>query len=174
VNHNEKRGDSQGKLTFKWTYQKDDSGSTVPDGVWLDQVQWLPKTDDYYSTHTLTTETPVPYAWLDTYGQGRLTDFETAAKAKSGKVDGAGRELTVEEEYVAGTDPTNATSKLRAFIDMSEGAPKVSWNPDLNEKGTKSNRDYKVWGKESLDDGAAWEYPTNSLHRFFKVTVEMP
>ena len=31
----------------------------------------------------------------------------------------------------------------------------------------------KVYGKESLVD-AVWIYPTNSLHRFFKVTVEMP
>jgi len=27
--------------------------------------------------------------------------------------------------------------------------------------------------KESLAD-AVWIYPTNSLHRFFKVTVELP
>jgi len=163
-----------GKHTFKWTYQKDDSGSTVPDGVWLNQVQWLPQTDDYYSTHMLTTETPVPYTWIDKYGLGRLTDFESAAKTKSGKVDGAGRELTVEEEYIAGTDPTNAMSQLKAFVDLSDGYPKVTWDPDLNEDGTKAIRTYKVWGKKTLDDGAGWLWPTNALHLFFRVTVEMP
>ena len=162
-----------GKHTFKWTYQKDGSGSTVPDGVWLAQVQWLPKTDDWYSDHTLTTETPVPYAWLDKFGLGRASDFETAAKAKSGKRDGVGRALTVEEEYVAGTDPTNATSRLETRIELKDGAPVVTWTPDLNEGGAKALRTYKVWGKETLD-ASEWECPTNALHRFFRVTVEMP
>ena len=49
----------------------------------------------------------------------------------------------------------------------------MTWVPDLNENGSKSERLYKVYGKENLTD-AAWAYPTNSLHRFFKVTVEMP
>ena len=54
-----------------------------------------------------------------------------------------------------------------------DGLPRVWWEPDLNEGGTKNERTYKVWGKETLDDGE-WQYPTNALHRFFKVTVEMP
>ncbi len=33
---------------------------------------------------------------------------------------------------------------------------------------------YKVYGSETLENGGSWQYPTNSLHRFFKVTVEMP
>ena len=56
---------------------------------------------------------------------------------------------------------------------MENGAPIVTWTPDLNEGGTKTLRTYKVWGKDALDS-PAWEYPTNALHRFFKVTVEMP
>lgn len=162
-----------GKHTFKWTYRKDDSGYEPPDCVWIDQVLWLPQTSDYYAGHTLTTETPVPYVWLDAYGLGRSDDFETAAKAKTGKVDGAGHELTVEEEYVAGTDPTNTASRLEAYIEMNDGMPVVRWVPDLNENGTKGLRTYKVWGKETIDS-SKWEYPTNALHRFFKVTVEMP
>ena len=162
-----------GKHTFKWTYQKDDSGYEPPDCVWLDQVQWLPKTTDFYAGHTLTTETPVPYAWLDQYGLGRTSDFEAAAKAKSGKIDGAGHALTVEEEYIAGTDPTNAASRLETRIEMANGAPVVTWTPDLNEGGAKTLRTYKVWGKDALES-PTWEYPTNALHHFFKVTVEMP
>ena len=33
---------------------------------------------------------------------------------------------------------------------------------------------YKVYGSETLENGGEWQYPTNSLHRFFKVMVEMP
>ena len=35
-------------------------------------------------------------------------------------------------------------------------------------------RTYKVYVSETLEGGGDWQYPTNSLHRFFKVTVEMP
>ena len=50
----------------------------------------------------------------------------------------------------------------------------MTWEPDLNENGTKSARLYKVYGSETLENGGDWQYPTNTLHRFFKVTVEMP
>ena len=39
----------------------------------------------------------------------------------------------------------------------------------VNELGT-----YKVYGSETLENGGDWQYPTNALHRFFKVKVEMP
>ena len=55
---------------------------------------------------------------------------------------------------------------------MGDGVPIVTWEPDLNTNGVI--RIYKVYGKETLDGGGEWQYPTNSLHRFFKVTVEMP
>jgi len=74
--------------------------------------------------------------------------------------------------YVTGTDPTNLASRLTAKIEMRDGAPVVTWEPDLNTNGVI--RTYKVYGKETLDGGGEWQYPTNSLHRFFKVSVEMP
>ena len=58
-------------------------------------------------------------------------------------------------------------------IELRDELPVLMWEPDLNENGSKSERLYKVYGKESLND-VDWVYPTNSLHRFFKVTVEMP
>ena len=64
-------------------------------------------------------------------------------------------------------------NRFSAKIEMRDGLPVLSWEPDLNESGTKSERLYKVYGKASLSD-AEWVYPTNTLHRFFKVTVEMP
>ena len=160
---------SGGKHTLKWEYRKDGATSYAPDCVWLDQVQWTPADG---SGFTMTTPEQVPYAWLSTYGfGGRDADFETAAHASSGKHDGAGRTTSVWEEWVAGTDPTNATSQFEAKIEMRDGVPIVTWEPDLNTNGVI--RTYKVYGKESLAD-AVWAYPTNSLHRFFKVTVEMP
>jgi len=51
---------------------------------------------------------------------------------------------------------------------MEGGIPKITWTPDLGEE-----REYKVLGKESLI-GGDWQYLTNSLHRFLKVSVEMP
>ena len=76
----------------------------------------------------------------------------------------------VVQDYVAGTDPTNLASRFMAKIEMVDGAPIVTWEPDLNTNGVV--RTYKVYGKETLE--GEWQYPTNSLHRFFKVTVEMP
>ena len=50
----------------------------------------------------------------------------------------------------------------------------MTWEPDLHENGTKSERLYKVYGSETLENGGDWRHPTNTLHRFFRVTVEMP
>jgi len=61
------------------------------------------------------------------------------------------------------------SANFRAIIKMVDGVPKVTWEPDL-----KGLREYQIWGKAVLDDSSAWEYPTNALHRFFKVMVEMP
>ena len=55
---------------------------------------------------------------------------------------------------------------------MVGGAPIVAWEPDFNTNGVI--RTYKVYGKETLEGCGEWQYPTNSLQHFFKVTVEMP
>ena len=47
----------------------------------------------------------------------------------------------------------------------------MTWEPNLNTNGVI--RTYKVFGKEDLAD-PFWSSPTNSLHRFFKVSVELP
>jgi len=159
---------SGGKHTLKWEYRKDGATSYAPDCVWVDQVQWVPADGSGY---TLTTPEPVPYSWLDEYRLGVGTDYETAGHAASGKMQG-GRALQVWQDYVAGTDPTNLASRFTAKIEMADGAPIVTWEPDLNTNGVI--RTYKVYGKESLEGGGEWQYPTNSLHRFFKVAVEMP
>ena len=158
-----------GKHVLRWEYRKDNATSYAPDCVWLDQVQWIPADGSGY---TLTSPEPVPYSWLSQYGLGVASgDFEAAANAASGKVQG-GAATSVWEEFVAGTDPTNAQSVFIAKIEMRDGLPFVSWEPDLNTNGVV--RTYKVYGRETLGKGGEWQYPTNSLHKFFKVTVEMP
>ena len=85
--------------------------------------------------------------------------------------------MPVWQDYVAGTDPTNAFSKFTAKIEMKDGAPVVTWSPALNGEGVREGaRVYRVWGKANLDD-AAWSEvaPGNeSAYSFFRVTVEMP
>ena len=134
----------------------------------IDQVQWVPADGSGY---TLTTPEPVPYAWLDQYNLGIGTDYETAGNAASSKMNW-GKSSAVWEEYVVGLDPTDTNSRLVANIEKRDGAPFVSWTPDLNTNGII--RTYKVYDSETLENGGNWQHPTNSLHRFFRVKVEMP
>ncbi len=71
------------------------------------------------------------------------------------------------ECYVAGLDPTDAASEFRVGIEFVDGAPAITWSPDLG-----TNRVYTVQGKDSLTD-ATWG-ATNGTSRFFRVKVEMP
>ena len=157
-----------GKHILRWEYRKDNATTYAPDCIWLDCVQWLPVGGAEYTT---TTPTAVPFSWLDQYGLGFETDYETAAMIGRGKGCVGGTPWCAWQDYVAGTDPTNTASAFITRIDMTDGVPRISWEPDLNTNG--EIRVYKVWGKESLSD-PDWEWPTNSLHRFFKVSVEMP
>ena len=163
-----------GKHVLRWEYTKDDADSVPPDCVWVDQVQWVPVDG---SGLTLTTETPVPYDWLMNYGLGLNSDFESAAKAYTGKVDGSGKHLTAMDEYVAGTDPTDEKSKFSSSIMFNDGKPIISWFPDLNEgAGKTGTRIYKVFGKKNIDE-EKWVEVLDGLesnYRFFKVTVDIP
>lgn len=142
------------------------SAATMSDCAYLDQMSWVPL------DCTVTTPEPVPYSYFDAHCPTLLSqyggDYETTAKA----VAANGRHK-VWECYVAGISPTNETAQFTATIEMKDGAPIVTWEPDLNENGTKSERIYKIYGRETLENGGEWQYPTNSLHKFFKVEVLM-
>ena len=119
---------------------------------------------------TSSTPAAVPYEWLRHYGlfdpKGTGTAEEAAFTiAKNGH-------NRVWECYVAGINPTNEAARFTAKIELKDGAPVVTWDPNLNTNGIV--RIYKVYGNRTLDNGGAWQYPTNSLHRFFKVKAEMP
>lgn len=130
---------------------------------------------------TSTTEVPVPFDWLGAYFpeatnatadiDGRIANFEAIANRQTGKRDGSGRALTVADDYVMGTDPTNSTDVFTAAIKIVAGEPRIVWSPNLNTNGIV--RSYIVLGKTNLTDKADWA-PTNSAHHFFKVSVEMP
>ena len=158
----------EGAHTLKWVYQKNDNGLTQgEDCAWLDEVTWTP----WREITTKQTAVPIPYGWLEAHGLLNDTDAETAAKRQTGKRDGSGRFLTVEDDFIAGTDPTNENDLFSVSISISNGVPVVTWKPDLNTNG--ANRVYTIYGKESLSD-VEWMMPTNALCRFFKVGVAMP
>jgi len=114
---------------------------------------------------TSTTDVPVPYAWLDEYFPDDAWDYETIANSDK---DGDG--LDTWAEYLLGTDPTNALSKLEATIRMDGTTPIVESNADTNRLATFGYLPV-VKGKQGLDTSEEWA-TTNLLHRFFKIFVE--
>jgi len=163
--------ETTGKHTLLWEYVKDVETDEGKDCIWIDQVVWIPADG---SGMTLTTGEPVPYGWLSDHGLGLMSDFETAANAKTGKRSCFGKELTVWEDYVLGTNPTNKNSVFRSFIDMSGGVPKITWEPDLNENGTRFERVYQVWGAKSIDGQWFRVNGDAETYNFFQTTVELP
>ncbi len=167
--------DGGGTHVLEWSYVKDDGDERIYDGgfIWVDQVIWIPDDD---SAKTYQTTVQVPYKWLYAYGLLQPKNPETAAMTTTGKRNCLGGLLTVMDDYVAGTNPTDVNDAFRAMIDITNGVPTVGWYPDLNEGNTKRERIYRVWGKVHLTD-EEWQEAMdvgNATYRFFKVTVEMP
>ena len=155
-----------GEHTLVWRYVKDNVESEGEDCCWVADYQWASA-----YTATQTTPAPVPYVWLR--GHFPHTPDEYDAYESAAKEDAANGLNTVWECYVAGLSPTDAADVFRTVISMDgEGNPVITWEPDLNEGGTKQERVYTVEGCESLTDGV-WG-PTNAASRFFRVKVGMP
>ena len=158
-----------GSHKIRWTYLRTSARTAEGDCARLDGVTWTPVGDSTDLT-TMTPE-PVPYSYFNMNYPALLAEYggnyEAAANATA--ANGFNK---VWECYVTGISPTNEAAKFSAKIEMKDGAPVVTWKPDLNTNGTV--RIYKVYGSETLENGGDWQYPTNSLHKFFKVTVEMP
>ncbi|MDD5706355.1 MAG: C10 family peptidase [Kiritimatiellae bacterium] len=100
-------------------------------------------------------------AWLGACGGGVGCDFRATATAD---LDGDGH--TAGQEYEAGSLPQDAGSVFRAGIELSDGLPRITWQPDLG-----AARIYTVEGKSALE--ASWE-ATNAASRFFRVKVAWP
>lgn len=118
---------------------------------------------DFVSTETSTSSEPVPYSWLLGFYPALSSESACETIAKITAKNGINK---VWECYVAGLDPTNATSRFEARIEFENGKPVIQWSPDLG-----AARDYIVEGKETLGDG--WG-PTNAASRFFRVKVKLP
>lgn len=118
---------------------------------------------------TATTEVPVPYSWLATYyPESRVSDYENLANA-----NGANG-CPVWHSYVAGLNPTNASSVFRAVIVIVDGRPVVSYTPELDD-AAKAEREYTVLGKRRLTEDD-WTVVTDDNilgFGFFKVRVRM-
>ena len=154
-----------GEHTVEWRYVKDNAVSEGEDAAWVAGYQW-----ESAWTATRTTKVPVPYDWLIQHNPDVVDEY--AAYEASAKCKAANPRYTMETAYVAGIDPGDPIADFTAAITFSNSVPMVTWHPDLNTNGII--RTYKVYGSETLEGGGNWQYPTNSLHRFFKVSVEMP
>jgi hypothetical protein len=127
----------------------------------------------------VTTAQGTPCAWLDLYGLAPGGGYEAADLADQ-DLDG----MAAWEEYVAGTVPTSAVSRLRARITGSAGLRRVGWEPDLT--GAVPARVYSVFGvsnlllafppapvTNNLAPGASVPVDALGPLRFFKVGVEL-
>jgi hypothetical protein len=62
-------------------------------------------------------------------------------------------------------------------VEMVDGKPIVTWSPDMNGgTGKLGVREYKIWGKENLEEVNWTEVVDDKIenYQFFKVTVDMP
>ncbi len=142
-------------------------GDVLSDCACVDQVSWTPAKP----VSVVVEGVEIPVLWLDENASAAVAaaggDYEAAARATA--ANGVNK---VWECYVSGVSPTNAVERFEARVGFEAGEPVVSWTPDLNEGGTKSERVYTVEGKTNLVD-QSWG-PTNDATRFFRVKVEMP
>lgn len=109
---------------------------------------------------TSNTPIPIPYSWLDAYYPDSGNYNELAYSEGSNG-------YFVWESFVAGLIPTNSNSKIITSIGLLNGAPIISWTPNLG-----AQRVYNIEGKAALTD-QLWG-PTNSGSRYFRVNVSMP
>lgn len=120
----------------------------------------------------------VPETWAVSYGGFAAKfgkDFTKALTMKTGKKDGAGNDMLVWQDYVAGTDPTKVEDRFTASITIDkDGKVCISYSPELDEN-RKSMRIYTIWGKKSLRDKDWVAVPEGNENEFnfYKVTVEM-
>ena len=156
--------------------------------AFLDRVEWTGDASASDDEKALQEEKaaydPGFVAFMETYGDidsatATAGDYLAALARETGKRGADGRELTLRDEFIAGTDPDDPDDILRATIAIEEGIVYVGWEPDLNADGQMRRR-YKVYGKRELSDESWSAEPLTDAeidggeYRFFKVTVEMP
>lgn len=119
----------------------------------------------------------VPESWANNYPgfESKFgSNFTQALLKPTGKKDGAGNDMLVWQDYVAGTDPTDEKDVFTASITIVDGKVTVSYTPELDD-ARKAMRKYTTWGKKSLMD-ASWtevQEGHEAEYNFFKLSVEM-
>lgn len=111
------------------------------------------------------TAVPVPCSWIDQYPA--ILDEYGGDYTEASKGDFDKDALSAWQEYVVGSDPTDRLSAFQAGIEVVDGSPFVSWQPDLG-----AARKYTVQGRTDFVNDF-WN-TTNSASRIFRVLVEMP
>ena len=119
----------------------------------------------------------VPETWaanFPSYAEKFGDDFTASLTKPTGKKDSAGNSLQVWQDYVAGTDPTDAGDTFRATISMVGDEPVVSWEPVLSA-AEAARRTYTILGRQSLHSGDWTQVSAGHAkdYNFFKVIVEM-
>ena len=135
--------------TFMWIYSGEGGCG------WLDRVTWLP---DYAAGEVHATSASghsAPERWLAMHSLSAV-DLDA---------DSDGDGVCNWAEYVAGSDPNDASSKFILKIEFDGSVPKVTVIPDLGE-----SRTYELEGKTNLSD-ENWERMDESKHRFFRARV---
>lgn len=112
----------------------------------------------------------VPQDWIAAYPNFRKMycyDVTTSLAMPTGKKSAGGNEMTVWDDYVTGCDPTDPNSQFKVNVEMVDGKPVISYEPNLGEERsytTLGSNDLKTW---SRIEGDAADY------KFFKVDVEI-
>ena len=161
-----------GKHILQWEYWKDDmdEAELVGDNcARLDNVRWTLVSAE--SQYTTTTPHPIPFADIrasySNYWVAAEGDYEAAAKM-------TGRNgYAIWESYVAGLEPDDESSKFEAKIEIVDGKPVVTWEPD--SETLRATRTYTTYGKKTLLD-RDWTPVTDANkdeYNFFKVDVKM-
>ena len=102
-----------------------------------------------------------------------ITDA-AAFEAKANEVAANGVNK-VWECYVTGIDPTDATAKFVTKIEMVNGKPIITWEPDMNDGAGKTGvRTYKILGSTDLKTWTEVADEAEANFNFFKVEVSMP
>ncbi len=154
---------TNGTHTFTWTYSKDGSVVKGSDCGWIKDVEWSEQTDD-----------GVPHALIDEIAAGNselkqlLADKGYADVANAPAANGIN---TIRECYITGIDPTDEEAKFKVKIEIVDGEPVITYEPDLGQE-----RVYITEGCSEL--GGEWKVINTDADkkglRFFRVKVALP
>lgn len=165
----------EGGAVLAWEYVKDYITDKAEDAGFVDQISWTPAEREIMPPDEWWNRYPDLLGRLGTNDRSQALRMRSPGSAGSGgKTRRDGTPMTVLDDYVAGTDPTDSSSIFTATIELVDGVPVVKWTPALSESETML-RNYTIYGKKDLQDGA-WA-PVAEGHayefNFFHVAVEL-